>query len=309
MADLVKKIRTDAGDLQIDYGALANKPTAGSAIKPIYMENGVPKATTYTLEASVPADAKFTDTTTLTSMTGVLPINKGGTGKTTAAESLSALGAVAKSGDTMTGNLSLKPTSVPTIELYAPANSDGAQAYTRLCKNASATVDYGTQFRDYTFGGKDANKSTTLMICDKQDAITDKLQLIIQANGANTYYKVYGEHNKPALSDLGLDFAIQANISQSYFGALHASRYGQVKRFRAQNSAANMTAGKEYTICTLPAAYRPQQMTYSSYVCIAATSSGGSFGHIYIDTSGAVKFTPYVNLTPSSIMIVDVAYI
>ena len=26
MADLVKKIRTESGDLQIDYNALANKP-------------------------------------------------------------------------------------------------------------------------------------------------------------------------------------------------------------------------------------------------------------------------------------------
>ncbi|MBR5791398.1 MAG: hypothetical protein IKY40_06720, partial [Phascolarctobacterium sp.] len=34
----------------------------GSATQPIYFENGVPKATTYSLEASVPSGAKFTDT-------------------------------------------------------------------------------------------------------------------------------------------------------------------------------------------------------------------------------------------------------
>ena len=36
---------------------------AGSATQPIYFLNGLPVATTYTLEASVPSDAKFTDTT------------------------------------------------------------------------------------------------------------------------------------------------------------------------------------------------------------------------------------------------------
>ena len=34
----------------------------GSATQPIYFENGVPKATNYSLEASVPSGAKFTDT-------------------------------------------------------------------------------------------------------------------------------------------------------------------------------------------------------------------------------------------------------
>lgn len=36
---------------------------AGSATQPIYFSNGIPVATTHTLEASVPSDAKFTDTT------------------------------------------------------------------------------------------------------------------------------------------------------------------------------------------------------------------------------------------------------
>ena len=40
MADLVKKIRTSSGDLQIDYGALANRPNAaGSTTQPVYFEN------------------------------------------------------------------------------------------------------------------------------------------------------------------------------------------------------------------------------------------------------------------------------
>ena len=42
-------------------GALTT--SAGSATQPIYFSNGKPVATTYTLSASVPSGAKFTDTT------------------------------------------------------------------------------------------------------------------------------------------------------------------------------------------------------------------------------------------------------
>ena len=47
-----------------DTAASASKLTtnAGSATTPIYFSNGVPVASTYTIQSSVPADAKFTDT-------------------------------------------------------------------------------------------------------------------------------------------------------------------------------------------------------------------------------------------------------
>ena len=136
MAQYVKKIKTKDGDLQIDYNALANLPSAGSATQPVYLSNGVPMQTTYTLGASVPANAKFTDTTyTLSSFgitstatelnycdgvtsniqtqlngkadgshnhsasnitSGTLPIARGGTGATTAAGVLENLGNIGK---------------------------------------------------------------------------------------------------------------------------------------------------------------------------------------------------------------------
>lgn len=71
MASLVKKIKTNEGDLQIDYNALANLPSAGGATQPVYFSNGKPVATSYTLGASVPANAKFTDTTYTLSSFGV----------------------------------------------------------------------------------------------------------------------------------------------------------------------------------------------------------------------------------------------
>lgn len=42
---------------------LDNSKDAGSATQPIYFENGIPKVTSYSIEKSVPSDAKFTDTT------------------------------------------------------------------------------------------------------------------------------------------------------------------------------------------------------------------------------------------------------
>lgn len=91
MADLVKKIRTESGDLQIDYNALANLPkyaassyaggaatsanklntNAGSTTKPVYFANGVPVEIGYTIAKSVPSDAKFTDTTYTLSSFGI----------------------------------------------------------------------------------------------------------------------------------------------------------------------------------------------------------------------------------------------
>lgn len=59
--------RTDASTTYLGKtaaAASANKlnTNAGSATNPVYFSNGIPVATTFTLEASVPSGAKFTDT-------------------------------------------------------------------------------------------------------------------------------------------------------------------------------------------------------------------------------------------------------
>lgn len=52
------------GKLRVSEGIVINgNSDIGSATQPIYFDNGIPKATTYTLSKSVPSDAKFTDTT------------------------------------------------------------------------------------------------------------------------------------------------------------------------------------------------------------------------------------------------------
>ena len=55
-------------------------------------------------------------------ISGTVPITRGGTGGTTAAAARSNLGAVAKTGDTMTGNLNIQGTLYPSM-LLLPTNS------------------------------------------------------------------------------------------------------------------------------------------------------------------------------------------
>lgn len=63
-ADAVNKRYADKFLLKGEAATSANKLNidAGSATNPVYFADGVPVKTTHTLESSVPADAKFTDT-------------------------------------------------------------------------------------------------------------------------------------------------------------------------------------------------------------------------------------------------------
>lgn len=109
-----------------------------------------------------------------------------------------------KTGGAISGNLTVFTGGTSSVVLRAPDNSNGDQAYSRIYKNASATADYGLQLRDLAHGGGTTNTSSLLMICDKQSDLASKLQFVRQLNGTNTYYKLYGEHNKPTLSDIGI---------------------------------------------------------------------------------------------------------
>lgn len=124
-----------------------------------------------------------------------------------------------KAGDTMTGNLTINNASaIPAIGLIAPLDGDGKQAYSRIYKNASATVDYGLQLRDYGHGDAETNNSCVLMLCNNKDTIAEKLMFLEQVNGVNQYYKLYGEHNKPTLSALGAgDWVVEQGVSGNVY--------------------------------------------------------------------------------------------
>jgi hypothetical protein len=159
----------------------------------------------------------FDGTTNIaTGVTGTLQISHGGTGSTTAADARTALGAVAKTGDTMTGNLIIDTGASSAIVLQAPDNSEGKQSYSKIYKNASATTDYGLQLRDYAHGGNETNTSCMLMLCSSQGTLAKKIQFSNQVNGTTTNYTLYGEHNKPTPSDIGAA-ASNHNHSGGYF--------------------------------------------------------------------------------------------
>lgn len=66
-----------------DHFWLTNTSVKEVPKEAIYSDNAG-KVNNHTVNADVPSGAKFTDTTALESMTGTLPVNHGGTGKTTA---------------------------------------------------------------------------------------------------------------------------------------------------------------------------------------------------------------------------------
>lgn len=63
---------TEVKKVKVNNAGVSDKlsVSAGSLIQPVYIKNGVPTAISYTLEKSVPADAKFTDTVTTVTTTG-----------------------------------------------------------------------------------------------------------------------------------------------------------------------------------------------------------------------------------------------
>ena len=105
-------------------------------------------------------------------------------------------------GGTLSGDLTIF-TSAASVTLKAPDNAEGEHALARVYKNANADADYGLQLRDYARGALEANNSTIIMISDAR-SLKEKVQLVHQTNGANKYYKLYGEHNKPTLEELGV---------------------------------------------------------------------------------------------------------
>lgn len=347
MADLVKKIRTESGDLQIDYNALANKPDLSTK----FDKSGG-------------------------TMTGHLTIDVGG------ASAIMLKSPENSNGYAATGRFCKNANSTADygIQIRDMSHKDSAtgnNSFSIMISNAKSSLAEKIQLihqvdgsnKYYQLYGEhnkptlgDLNITATATELNYCDGVTGNIQTQLNGKAASSHgnhvpatqtasNKVFlrndntwatvtpanigaaaSSHNHSAsnitsgtlsvdrggtgvttLEDLstaiGTTFSMQANINQSYFGAFHASRYGNVKRIRAVNPAASMTAGTAYTICTLSSEYRPKDMTYSAYVCMNATANGASYGFIEINTSGVVKFTPYTALSASGTLIIDVTYI
>lgn len=134
----------------------------------------------------------------------------------------SAIGAVAKSGDIMTGSLEIKKTESPTIKLH------------NTTSDSASTVVGGedaTYIAVYNVDG-DANNCRSFAIIDSINAsnIKDSLCLIDRANGTPTSYKLYGTHNKPTPGDIGAIPSTGGVLSGSLTVKASENGYGLINK-------------------------------------------------------------------------------
>lgn len=136
-------------------------------------------------------DGAWNDWTTLRNSKDVVPISNGGTGATTAEAALSALGAVSKTGDTMSGNLTIQNGSWPALRLKAPGDSN--VGYLEGSYSTAGTVALWNQndsednsirrgLKIYN-SGKKTNASDAIEFVDYIGTEVPKV------------YRLFGEHN------------------------------------------------------------------------------------------------------------------
>ena len=101
------------------------------------------------------------------------------------------VGAVAKTGDTMTGNLNMKKT---TPEIVMRHGDDGR----------FINIFIGSENIAYFRNAKDSGNRTGLMLCSENVEDIKNLLILQKINeGGVKYYSVFGEHNKPTGSYTG----------------------------------------------------------------------------------------------------------
>lgn len=130
----------------------------------------------------------------------------------------------------LTGQLTIDPPNNTTSRIYlkGSVNAQGKATETRFIKNASDTVDYGTQIRDYSFVDPDGTKSCSLILCDAKETLPEKLQLLVTEGSSNKYYNIYHTGNKPTVDDIGAATTFHYHSAEwinggTLGGAVHAS--------------------------------------------------------------------------------------
>ena len=122
------------------------------------------------------------------SVTGTLGIANGGTGATDAAGARNALGAVAKSGDTMTGNLKIEKSTLSALELRT---TDAAQNPTAAVEvMSSGWASFGVYENRLPYTGR-ALSIYHAHNNSKATPLNDALQLEDFTSGTSTSYRVY----------------------------------------------------------------------------------------------------------------------
>lgn len=129
----------------------------------------------------------------------VIPIANGGTGATTAAAALLALGAVAKAGDTMYGNLTIQNGSWPALRLKAPGDKN--VGYLEGSYSTAGTLALWNQN-----DGEDNNTRRGVKIynSDKKGSAADALEFVdYTGSEVPKTYKLFGEHNVVPIANGG----------------------------------------------------------------------------------------------------------
>lgn len=104
------------------------------------------------------------------------------------------IGAVAKSGDTMTGDLLILKSSVPQVSLYNTGNTK--YGYVRVADNGAVVLGQNT------YG--DGTNATTLTLKTESTNPSDALVFTQVKDGTTKYYNLYHTGNKPTSADIGI---------------------------------------------------------------------------------------------------------
>jgi len=114
----------------------------------------------------------------------VLPVNKGGTGASTAPDALTALGAVAKAGDTMTGDLTISKVS-PSLLLKKSAADQHVGIGTYTIDKPRWFLSLGTALPE---GGANAGSDVTFYRYDDAGALIGPALDIARADATALFY-------------------------------------------------------------------------------------------------------------------------
>lgn len=122
----------------------------------------------------------------LTSCTGTLTIDKGGTGATTAASACSNLGAVKITGDTMTGNLEIQKNLYPSVHLI-PTNSSKNIAKAVIEGSYAGTVSMEV------WGDNDGTERRLIKVqsASCESSLDQAVVLTSRSDGHGTNYRIF----------------------------------------------------------------------------------------------------------------------